>query len=121
MARAARAVAVVVLLAAMNALWWNLSAATAVVPGAVVPYGAGDYRYLQVPHGGGPAAFSDVGFDDSAFSVGATPFGEVTGFGCRLAPATEWSPNTDLLIRRTVSLPAGTNAVVIRVAVDNDV
>lgn len=121
MMRVARTVAVVVLLGAINAVCWNLATASAVVPGAVVPYGAADYRYLQVSSGGGPATFSDAGFDDSAFSVGDAPFGHATGFGCHLVPVTGWSPNTDLLVRRVVSLPAGTNAVVIRMAVDNDV
>ena len=119
--RVARAVAVVVLLGAINAVCWNLSTASAVVPGAVVPYGAADYRYMQVSSGGGPASFSDAGFNDSAFGVGDAPFGVSTGFGCHLVPATGWAPNTDLLVRRVVSLPAGTNGVMIRMAVDNDV
>ncbi|MEO8698000.1 MAG: hypothetical protein ABI658_31155 [Acidimicrobiales bacterium] len=121
MMRVARTIAAVVMLGAMSAASGNLAPATAVVPGAVVPYGAGDYRYLQVSSGDGSPTFSAVGFDDNAFSVGDAPFGEQAGFGCPLVPATEWSSNTDLLVRRDVSLPAGTNAVVIRIAVDNDV
>jgi hypothetical protein len=121
MARAAGTIAVVVSMLVMNVMWWDTATATAVAPGVVVPYGANDYRYQQIVTGGGPAAFSDVDFDDSAFHVGDAPFGQVAGFDCPLEPTTGWSPNTDLLVRRTVSLPTGATDVVVRVAIDNDI
>ncbi|TML14106.1 MAG: hypothetical protein E6G39_08880 [Actinobacteria bacterium] len=121
MVRTGKALAVVLLMIGMSGLGWNLATATA-APSEVVPYGAGAYRYQQVPTGGGAATFSNVSFDDTAFSVGDAPFGHaVPEFGCALAPATPWSPNTDLLVRRAVSLPAGTTDVVIHIAIDNDI
>ena len=122
MGRTAKVLAVVVAMIATHGVWWNPVAATATTSTAVVPSGAGGYRYQQVPAGGGAAIFGDIGFDDSAFNVGDAPFGQaVAEFGCPLTPATQWTPNTDLLGRRTVSLPAGTTAVVIHVAIDNDI
>ena len=121
MVRTCKALAVVLLMIGASGLGWNLATATA-APSEVVPYGAGAYRYQQVPTGGGAATFSNVSFDDTAFSVGDAPFGHaVPEFGCALAPATPWSPNTDLLVRRAVSLPAGTTDVVIHIAIDNDI
>ena len=120
MLRTVKVLAVVVLMIGMSAVGSN--SATATAPGPIVPYGSGDYRYQQVPIGGGAATFSDVDFDDTAFSVGSAPFGQsVEGFGCTLEPDTPWSPNTDLLVRRSLSLPAGATDVVVRFAIDNDV
>jgi hypothetical protein len=93
--------------------------AQAAPPSPIVDYGASGYRYLEVPTGGGPADFAAVGFDDSAFSTGTAPFGDDAVF-CPLAPTTKWSRETDLLVRRSVSLPAGTTDVMVHVAIDND-
>jgi hypothetical protein len=120
MMRTVKASAVAVLMIAMFAV--GSSSATASGPTAVVPYGAEGYLYQQVPTGGGAATFSDVDFDDSGFSAGNAPFGQsVAGYACPLEPATPWSPNTDLLVRRSVSLPAGATDVVIHIAIDNDI
>ena len=117
--RTARTLAVLVLIFAAMAV--GSVSATATAPGALVPYGAGGYRYQQVPTGGGPSTFSDADFDDRAFSVGSAPFGQVAAeFDCDLTPATTWSSNTDLLVRRSVTVPAGATDVVVRFAIDND-
>jgi hypothetical protein len=90
MARATKVLAVIVLMIGMNAV--QLTSATADPTSAVVPYGAGGYRYLQVATGGGDATFDDVGFDDSAFGIGDAPFGHaVPEFECGLSSSTEWS------------------------------
>ena len=120
MLRTVKASAVAVLMVGMIAV--GSRSATATGPTAVVPYGAGDYRYQQVPIGGGAATFSDVDFDDTAFTVGNAPFGQsVAGYACPLEPTTPWSPNTELLVRRSVPLPAGATDVVIHIAIDNDI
>jgi hypothetical protein len=120
MSRATKVFAVLMLLVGMSTV--GLASATAAAATAVVPYGSGGYRYLQVAVGGGDPAFDEVGFDDSAFGTGAAPFGlAAPEFDCRLSSSTAWSPNTDLLVRRTVVLPAGTTDVVIHGAVDNDI
>ncbi|HEV8297305.1 MAG TPA: hypothetical protein VGQ20_08410 [Acidimicrobiales bacterium] len=112
--------AVLMLIVGMSAA--QLRSATATAVSSVLPYGAGGYHYQQVPTGAGPADFSDVAFDDTAFSVGAAPFGvEVPALNCALTPSTPWAPNTDLLVRRVVPLAAGATDVVIHLAIDNDI
>jgi hypothetical protein len=93
--------------------------AQAATSSTVVAYGAGGYRYQQVPHGGGSPAFVEPGFDDSSFSVGTSPFGQSSV--CGNVAVTPWAVDTDLLVRRHVSLPGGTNSVVVHIAIDNDI
>jgi hypothetical protein len=121
MRRVARAViaAVFVLVASGGLLVVSANAAP-VPPSTVVPYGAGDYRYSQIPSGANPANFADISFDDTSFAQGAAPFG-TDQFDCGYAPVTTWAPESDLLVRRTVTLPVGTTDVRVHIAVDNDV
>jgi len=93
--------------------------ATAAAPTPIVNYGAAGYRYLQVPTGAGPADFAAVAFDDSAFLIGTAPFGDDPDY-CPLVPTTHWSRATDLLVRRSILLPAGATDVKVYVAIDND-
>ena len=92
-------------------------------PTIVVPYGASEYKYQVVPVDDG-IGFERPDFDDSAFAVGDAGFGSREGY-CELnSPGnvrTEWPVKTDLLVRETLELPAGTTDVVVYVAVDNDV
>jgi len=92
-------------------------------PTIVVPYEASEYKYQVVPVGDG-IGFERPDFDDSAFAVGDAGFGSREGY-CELnSPGTvrtEWPVETDLLVRKTLELPAGTTDVVVYVAVDNDV
>ena len=92
-------------------------------PTIVVPYGASEYKYQVVPVDDG-IGFERPDFDDSAFAVGDAGFGSREGY-CELnSPGdvrTEWPVKTDLLVRKTLELPAGTTDVVVYVAVDNDV
>jgi hypothetical protein len=91
-------------------------------PTVVVPYGAAGYKYQVVPTDEG-VGFERPDFDDSAFAVGDAGFGTREGY-CPLnnpdAVKTDWPVGTDLLVRRTLDLPAGTTDVVVYVAVDND-
>src|SRR5215470_6874900 len=92
-------------------------------PTIVVPYGASEYKYQVVPVDDG-TGFERPDFDDSDFAVGDAGFGTREGF-CELNNPdnvkTEWPLETDLLVRKTFELPAGTTDVVVYVAVDNDV
>ena len=92
-------------------------------PTVVVPFGAADYKYQVVPADEG-IGFERPDFDDSAFAVGDAGFGTREGY-CPLnnpdAVKTDWPVGTDLLVRKTLDLPAGTTDVVVDVAVDNDV
>jgi hypothetical protein len=91
-------------------------------PTVVVPFGASGYQYLVVPVDNG-IGFEQLDFDDSTFVVGDAGFGTREGF-CELNNPddvkTEWSVGTDLLVRKTLELPAGTTDVVVYVVVDND-
>jgi hypothetical protein len=93
--------------------------AQAATASTVVPYGAGGYRYQQVAHGAGSPSFAEPGFDDSSFAVGTSPFGESSV--CGNVAVTPWAVDTDLLVRRHVSLPGGTNSIVVHIAIDNDI
>ncbi|MDQ3916730.1 MAG: SGNH/GDSL hydrolase family protein [Actinomycetota bacterium] len=84
---------------------------------ALVPYGADGYRYKIVEHGEGDG-FEAVNYDDSTFSVGAAPFGS-SGY-CGLSYETEWRPDSDLLVRKTIEVSAGTGELEVSLAIDND-
>jgi hypothetical protein len=92
-------------------------------PTIVVPYGASGYSYQVVPLNDG-IGFERLDFDDSGFDVGDAGFGVSEG-PCPLNNPdyvrTEWPVGTDLLVRKTFELPAGSTDVVVYVAVDNDV
>jgi hypothetical protein len=88
----------------------------------LVSYQAPAYRYLVVPSGAPvPVGFEQVSFNDSGFSSGSTPMG--SGGNCPLQSAvqTAYPVNADLLVRRTITVPAGTGALRVMFAVDNDV
>lgn len=94
----------------------------AAVPPAVVPYGAGGYRYQVLGGAGTPAGWQLPGFDDSAFSPGTAPFGSPNP-GCALNQAgisTEWPVGSRILARRTFTLTSVAN-LEIGIAIDNDI
>jgi len=88
-----------------------------------LPYQASGYLYQVLDAAASPATgFEQPSFDDSAWSVGDAGFGFSVGY-CPLQATvrTVWPLNTRLLVRRVVSLPAGTSNVRVMVAVDNDI
>jgi hypothetical protein len=89
----------------------------------IVPYLSPGYRYLVVPQGGGPAGFEQSGFNDSGFSVGNAAFGNILGtVGCPPEPTvTLWETDTDILLRKTFTLPATASNVEVGVEIDNDI
>jgi hypothetical protein len=85
----------------------------------VLPYGS-EYHY-KVVQTGADQGFQDPAYKASSFQVGRAAFG--TGVnGCPLDSTikTPWSPNTDILVRKAIDLPAGTIGLTVHVAVDND-
>lgn len=88
----------------------------------IVPYLATGYKYQQVSAGTG-AGFEAPGFDDASWLTGQAGFGNIAA-GCPLNNSTyvktAWSPLTDILIRRHISLPAGAGLRV-SAAIDNDI
>ncbi len=80
------------------------------------------YRYQVVDHGLG-AGFEAVGFDDSAWSFGAAGFGTTSGVCWWNSPSyvqTEWPGNTDILVRKTIDLPAGAHNLRVSGNIDNN-
>jgi surface antigen len=89
----------------------------------VLPYRSSGYRFSiigqnETPPGG----FEQPGFDDSSWAVGTAAFGHSVGYcswGSTIASA--WPVNSRLLVRKSVSLPASSRNVRIKVMIDNDV
>ncbi|MHB8954831.1 MAG: putative Ig domain-containing protein [Pirellulaceae bacterium] len=84
----------------------------------------GEWRYKVVSFGE-LDGFEVPDFDDSAFSVGRGGFGsDGSCAGCALnltARRTSWPLNTDILLRRSITLPAGAALLTVRGAIDNDI
>ena len=55
-----------------------------------------------------------------AAPTAVVPFGSAGGCPVAAGVATAWAVNTDLLLRRSMSIPAGTQGVEVWVVVDND-
>lgn len=87
-----------------------------------VPFGATDYRYQVVAHNAVPG-FEAIDFDDTDWDVGAAPFGTTGGpcsFNTPENVETFWPVNTDLLVRRTFTLPAGAHNLRVVGTIDNN-
>lgn len=85
-----------------------------------------EWKYQVVAHGAG-AGFEAVGFDDSAWSTGQAAFGTATFNGAVVCPwittttvKTSWPINTDILLRKEFSLPAGANNLQVKGDIDNN-
>ena len=96
--------------------------------GDFVPYGS-SYLFLDGPQGH-DAGFEAPGFSTAQWNTGAGPFGsgDLAGTVCAinsepgftLNPA--WVVGTDMLLRKTFSLPAGwSTPLTITAAIDNDI
>ncbi|MBI2887108.1 MAG: hypothetical protein HYY02_07855 [Chloroflexi bacterium] len=88
----------------------------------VSPFKATGYKFKVVDWGAG-AGFEQPGYDASSFSTGDAGFGTTSG-GCSwnnsTAIKTSWPANTDLLLRKELTLPAGAHSLRVRGTVDND-
>lgn len=94
----------------------------------LLSYKGSEYRFLTIPlDTEPPEGFEQPDFDDSEFKTGTAPFGGgCCGLGEKDCPLrqtvqTEWSTETQLLLRRSVFIPDGAASVRIMVSVDNDV
>jgi hypothetical protein len=85
------------------------------------------WKYQVVAHGAGEG-FEAVGFDDSVWSTGQAAFGTATFNGSVYCPLwittttvkTSWPINTDILLRKEFSLPAGANNLQVMGDIDNN-
>lgn len=121
-ARAARLVGAVTVAAAASLIAATSAQAVATATKTAVPLKAAGYSYQQVAHGAG-AGFEAAGFDDSAWSVGSAGFGTTNGtcgWNNTSFIATPWAANSDMLVRRTFTLPASARNLKVRGTVDND-
>jgi hypothetical protein len=87
-----------------------------------VPFQDTGYRYLVVAHGD-EAGFEAVGFDDSDWDIGSAGFGSTNGTCSWNSPTyvqTAWPVGTDILVRKTIELPAGAHNLRVVGTVDND-
>jgi hypothetical protein len=122
-------VAGLVLLLALGLGSGAVLASTAANPGItpntveLVSYGASGYRYL-VFGGSAPATppvdFDEPSFVDSGFSTGGAAFGFASS-GCGLPPQTAWPQNTNLVVRKGITVPAGATGLRIMIGIDNDI
>jgi hypothetical protein len=85
--------------------------------GGGFPYGSCGWRFKQVAHGGDPGFQS--GPEPPGFASGCAAFGSDPD-GCPLTHQTNWDLDTDMLVRRSVTVPVGTSSVTVGVAIDND-
>lgn len=91
----------------------------------LLSYGASGYRYLEFgasTPATPPTDFDEPGFDDSAFGTGAAGFGYFSNAGgCGNPPITAWSENSNLVVRKEITVPAGATGLRIMIAIDNDI
>jgi choice-of-anchor C domain-containing protein len=87
-----------------------------------VPFQSTGWSYLDVSQGTDAVGWEVPGFNDSSWPVGQAGFGTTDGtcsWNNTTQVHTTWTPLTDLLLRRHISLPAGATDVVITGTVDN--
>ena len=85
-------------------------------------YESTGWSYDEVAHGA-IDGFEQAGFDASNWSVGAAGFGTTDGicsWNNSSQVGTNWDPNTDMLLRHTITLPAGATNVHVTGTVDNN-
>jgi hypothetical protein len=92
----------------------------------IVPYAADGYTYLEIGYYDlPPAGFELPDFDDSMWATGTAGFGIGNGWDICLSPVlpsgSPWNVNSQLLVRKTFSLPARATNVQVGLAIDNDV
>lgn len=89
----------------------------------VMPYLSTGYKYKVVAQGA-EAGFEQQNYNTTTFSNGDGGFG-IIGGGCPLNTSayvkTNWSINTDILVRKEFTVPSGVSDLWVGVAVDNDV
>jgi hypothetical protein len=86
----------------------------------LVPYNATGWKYMQTAHGG-VAGFESPSYNDSAWPTGQAGFGSTNGpcsWNNSTYVHTPWTLNTDMLIRRHLTIPAGSGIEIIG-SVDN--
>jgi hypothetical protein len=88
----------------------------------LLPYQGSGYRFRVLPlDEEPPVGFEQPGFDDTAFDRGDGAFGSSGVCPLQSSVATEWPVNTQIIVRRTISVPADVRALRVMISVDNDI
>lgn len=120
---AAIAVAAVTLPAGLMAGSAHPVMAETAVGSVVIPYQATGWKYQQVDHGGDDG-FQATSYNDSGWATGQAAFGSVNPASCTFNDPTlvhtNWDVNTDMLIRRHFTMPAGAASLHLDGTIDND-
>ncbi|HYI15024.1 MAG TPA: PxKF domain-containing protein, partial [Thermomicrobiales bacterium] len=80
------------------------------------------WKYTQVAHGAEPG-FEAVNYDDSTWATGQAGFGSSSGpcsWNNPNAVKTAWTINTDILLRKHITLPPGAHNLRVSGTIDND-
>ena len=97
------------------------SATADTVGNIVFDYESAGWKYLDTTPGAS-AGFQDPAFDDSGWAIGQAGFGTVDGT-CSWNNAdqvhTQWTPLTDMLVRRHFSVPTGATTLHLSGSIDN--
>src|SRR4051794_33489817 len=123
--RGASAVRASLAVAALFAVTLVSAATAGAQSSSLIPYLDTGWKYKVVPYNDWPG-FESPGFDDSSFALGDAGFGtEDFSFGCALYHPpdlkTPWAPSTDILLRKTFTVPPGAGPVRVAVAIDDQV
>jgi hypothetical protein len=87
-------------------------------PVRLIDYGA-TWKYLEGA-AGHTSGFEASAFDDAAWASGAAQFGTDHPACPGYASVTAWALNTDLLVRKYVTVPADATALSLIFGIDND-
>ncbi len=87
----------------------------------ITPYQAPDWRYKIYPLGGVPLDAGAVVFDDSDYALGRGAFGSGGGCAVQTTVHTNWPTFSEIVLRRTIDLPANVTNVRVSGTIDNDV
>jgi RHS repeat-associated protein len=87
----------------------------------ITPYQAPDWRYKIYPLDGVPPNAGAIDFDDSDYALGRGAFGSGGGCFVQTTVHTNWPTFTEIVLRRTIDLPANVTNVRVSGTVDNDV
>jgi hypothetical protein len=85
-------------------------------------YGDSGYKFQIIPLSATPPiGFELPEFDDANFNTGSAAFGSRNSCSLTSTVQTDWPINTQLLLRRVISVPPGARKVRILASVDNDI
>jgi hypothetical protein len=95
---------------------WSLIRTTRISPDTLSTH----YRRRLITIVGEGVGFEQPDFDDSHFAVGDAAFGTGSFYPLDTTVQTPWPLETDLLLRKTFTVPSNATTMRVAVAIDND-